>query len=114
MKSNRLKLNSDKTQVLWLGSKQRQSKIDTRTMTIGEHFIESSTSDKNLGVTFDNELGMDLHVNNIARRCFYLLRQLISIRQSLTLYAAYILIHSFMSSRVDYCNSIFKVPRTLL
>ena len=55
-----------------------------------------------------------MHVNNIARRCFYLLRQLISIRKSFTLYAAYTLIHSIMPSRVDYCNSIFKVPRTLL
>ena len=38
-------------------------------MTIGEHSIESSTSAKNLGVTFDSELGMDLHVNNITCSC---------------------------------------------
>ena len=48
MKSNRLKLNSDKTQFLWLGSGQQLAKIDTKTMTIGEHCIESSTSAKNL------------------------------------------------------------------
>ena len=59
MKSNRLKLNSNKTQFLWLGSRQQLAKIDTKTMTIGEHRIESSTSAKNLGVTFDSELGMD-------------------------------------------------------
>ena len=46
------------------------------TMTIGEHSIEFSTSAKNLGVIFDSELGMDLHVNNITRSCFYQLRQL--------------------------------------
>ena len=44
MKSNRLKLNSDKTQFMWLGSRQQLAKIDTKTMTIGEHSIESSTS----------------------------------------------------------------------
>ena len=42
---------------------------DTKTMTIGEHSIESSTSAKNLGVTFDSELGMNLHVNSITRSC---------------------------------------------
>ena len=56
---------------LWLGSRQQLAKIDTKTMTIGEHRIESSTSAKNLGVTFDSELGMDLHVSNINRSCFY-------------------------------------------
>ena len=46
--------------------------------------IESSTFTKNLDVTFDNELGMNLHVNNNTHRCFYQLRQLRSIRRSLT------------------------------
>ena len=94
MKSNRLKLNSDKTQFLWLGSRQQLAKIDTKTMTIGEHRIESSTSAKNLGVTFDSELEMDLHVNNITRSCFYQLRQLRSIRRSLSTDAAKTLINS--------------------
>ena len=107
LKSNRLKLNSDKTQFLWLGSRQQLAKIDTKTMTSGEHSLESSTSAKNLGVTFDSELGIDLHVNNITRSCFYQLRQLRSIRRSLSTDAAKTLVHSLISSRVDYCNSIF-------
>ena len=72
-----------------------------------EHRIESSTSTKNLGVTFDSELGMDLHVNNITWSCFYHLRQLRSIRRSLSTDATKTLVHSLISSRVDYCNSIF-------
>ena len=108
MKSNRLKLNSDKTQFMWLGSRQQLAKIAKKTMTISEHSIESSTSAKNLGVTFDSELGMDLHVNNIhTRSCFYQLRQLRSIRRWLSTDAAKTLVHSLISSRVDYCNSIF-------
>ena len=39
-------------------------------------------------VVFDSELGMDLHVNNITRSCFYQLRQLRSIRRSLSADAA--------------------------
>ena len=107
MKSNRPKLNSDKAQFLWFGSKQQLAKIYTKTMTIGEHSMESSTSAKNLGVTFDSELGMDLHVNNITRSCFYQLRQPRSIRRSLFTDAAETFVNSLISSRVDYCNSIF-------
>ena len=113
MKSNWLKLNSNKTQFLWLGSRQQLAKIDTKTLTIGEHCIESSTSDKNLGVTFDSELGMDLHVNNITRSCFYQLRQMRFIRRSLSTDAAKTLVRSLISSRVDYCNSIVTVPQIL-
>ena len=50
---------------------------------------------------------MDLHVNNITRSCFYQLRQLRSIRRSLTMEASKTLVHSLKSRCVDYCNSIF-------
>ena len=106
MRSNRLKLNSDKTQFMWLGSKQQLAKIETECMQIGEHCIKFATSAKNLGVTFDPELRMDMHVNNITISCFFQLRQLRSIRRSLTMEATKTLVHSLVSSRVDYCNSI--------
>ena len=38
---------------------------------------------------------------------FHQLRQLRSIRRSLSLDAAKTFVHSLISSRVDYCNSIF-------
>ena len=44
---------------------QQLAKIETECMQIGEHCIKFSTSAKNLGVTFDPEPRMDLHVNNI-------------------------------------------------
>ena len=97
MRSNRLKLNSDKTQFMWLGSRQQLAKIETQSIHIGDHRIKFSTSAKNLGVTFDPELGMDLHVNNITRSCFYQLRQLRSIRRSLTMEASKTLVHSLVS-----------------
>ena len=58
-------------------------------------------------MTFDPELRMDLHVNNITRSCFYQLRQLRSIQLSLAMEASKTLVHSLVSNRVDYCNSIF-------
>ena len=87
MKSNRLKLNSDKTQFMWLGSQtavgeDRQKDHDE--LTIGEHSIESSTSAKNLCVTFDSELGMDLHVHNIDHSQLFLSVETAAIHLTIT------------------------------
>ena len=84
------------------------AKIETQCMEIGEHCIKCSTSAKNLGVTFDPELSMDLQVNNITRSCFYQLKQLRSIRRSLTMEATKTLVHSLISSH------FFLTPSTSL
>ena len=41
---------------------QQLAKIEAECMQIEEHCIKFSTSAKNLGMTFDPELGMNLHV----------------------------------------------------
>jgi len=48
-------------------------------------------------------------VDSVVRSCSYQLRQLRSIRRSLTFDAAYTLAHAFIHSRVDYCNAILVV-----
>ena len=47
------------------------------------------------------------HANSIVRSCFYQLKQLRSVRRTLTRDATLTLVHAFVSSRVDYCNSVF-------
>ena len=59
-----------------------------------------------LGVTIDDALTMDAHVANVMRSCFYQLRQLRSIRRSLTIDARHTLVSGFIASRVDYCNAV--------
>ena len=107
MNANRLKMNPDKTQVIWLGSKQQLAAVNITPLHLHDGtVITPSTSVKSLGVTFDSELTMAEHVNNVARSCFVHLRQLRFIRHSLTHESAKLLIHAFISSRVDYCNSV--------
>ena len=48
----------------------------------------------------------DVHHSDVFR-CFYQLRQLRSIRRTLTTEAAKTLVHALVITRVDYCNSIF-------
>jgi len=47
------------------------------------------------------------HIAAVCRSGFFQLRQLRSIRQSLTPVAVKTLVHAFISSRLDYCNQLF-------
>src|SRR3989441_5069341 len=68
-----------------------------------------------LGVHIHSNLTMCKHVANLCKSCFFQLRQLRSIRRSLTVEAATSLVHAFISSRLDYCNSLlFGVSDSLL
>jgi len=106
MGSNRLKLNAEKTQVIWIGSRQQLEKVDITELQFGSAAIRFSTSVSNLGVTVDSQLTMADHVAALCRSCFFQLRQLRTIRSSLTTDAAKTLVHAFVSSRLDYCNSL--------
>ncbi len=107
MGSNRLKLNPDKTQIIWLGTRQRLATLDISPVRLHDGtVIQPATSVRNLGVIFDSELSMAEHVSSITRSCFYQLRQLRFIRHSLTPDCAKMLVHAFISTKVDYCNSL--------
>ena len=108
MGSNRLKLNEDKTQVIWLGTRQQLDKNLPQTLTLRNGTVlQFSTVVNNLGVLLDSQLTMADHTAAVTRSGFFQLRQLRSVRQSLTPAATKTLIHAFVSSRIDYCNQLF-------
>jgi len=49
---------------------------------------------------------MDAKTRNVARSCFYQLRQLRSVRKSLPTDARCTVAVAFITSRVDYCNDL--------
>ena len=108
MSSNRLKLNPSKTQYIWIGNKMQLAKIDRRALLQLYPGIVFETSVIDLGVVIDEEVKMDVHVGRVTRSCFYQLRQIRTIRQSLSDNATRTLIHSFVVTRVDYCNSVLS------
>src|SRR6218665_1771457 len=68
-----------------------------------------------LGVTLDQELTLAPHIHSLCRACYYQLRQLRTISRSLTSTAAVTLVHSFVTSRLDYCSSLYSgIPATRL
>ena len=73
------------------------------------HFTFSSIV-RDLGVTLDQELTLAPHINSLCRACYYQLR---TVSQSLTTTAT--LVHSFVTSRLDYCSSLYiGLPATRL
>jgi hypothetical protein len=108
MQSNRLKLNTDKTDVLWCATSRRQHQLPTTPTRIGNDLITSSTSVRDLGVYLDADLSMQSHVHNTVSKCFAMLRQLCSIRQSVSASAYQTLIVSLVLTKLDYGNAVMS------
>ena len=74
---------------------------------IGEQCIRFSTEVKNVGVVLDENLTMTSHVNKIVSHCYKLLKDIGKIRKVLSDKHTEMLVHSVISSRIDYCNGLF-------
>ena len=61
MLSNRLKLNGDKTQLIWLGTWQQLAKVHCRIIRIGDVNIRVSTEVACLGVVLGSEIKLTTH-----------------------------------------------------
>jgi len=102
----RLKLNQDKTQFIWLGTPHQLSKLQLQTVTLGGVNISISNEAMCLGVLLDSPLTFAPHARRLSGKSFYHLRQIKTVRKSLSEDAAKTMEHAFVSSRVDYCNSV--------
>ena len=114
MSANRLKLNKDKTQFIWLGSPYQLSNLRCQSVTLAGVNIQISTEATCLGVLIDSALTFAPHVRRLSSVSFYHLRQMKVVRRSLTVEAAKVLVHAFVSSRIDYCNSVINRAPFLL
>ena len=73
---------------------------------VGSELIPFITSATNLGVTFDETLSFEEHVQQVCRSSFFHLRNISIIRKYLTRISVEVLIHVFVTSKLDYCNSL--------
>ena len=63
---------------------------------------------KNLGVTFDADLSFKTHISSVCRSSFYHIRQIRTARPSLDSKSAILLANALVSSKLDYCNSLYS------
>jgi len=65
MTSNRLKLNADKTEFIWLGTSQQLSKVLATPLQVKDQLLQPKYTV--LGVLIDSQLTMEAHVRNVVR-----------------------------------------------
>ena len=109
-----LPYNTDKTELLWVGSRHSLSQQDCcpPVSQLGPDSIVARDYVRLLGVTLSSDLSFDWHVSIISTSSFYWLRQL---QRSLDMESAATLVHSFVASRVDYCNTLLAgVPKVTI
>ena len=76
-------------------------------LQVSDAIIQSSATIKSLGVTLDRHLTFDQHVANVCKACYFHIRALRHVCQSLPDDVARIVACSIVGSRLDYCNSLF-------
>ena len=107
MSSNRLKLYGDKIELTVYASPRISKQLPVALpLVVGEDRIVPQTSCKNLGSFFDQHMSMDIHINNTCKNSYYHLSKIASIRSLIDRDTSEALIHDFVSSRLDYCNSL--------
>ena len=102
---DRLMLNDDKTEFLLLGTKQQLAKVDINSTTVGESVVNTKRVVRNLGSWFDSKLIMSTHISKLCSSAFFHLHNISRIRKFLSPVETKSLVHAFVTSRVDHCNS---------
>ena len=100
---NNLKLNNDKTELLVLHKSHVQPPIEC--VKVGEFFVVSSNSAKNIGVVSDSAMNLESHVNDVCNNPLYHIRKIAKIRRLLN-FESKTPINAFVISRIDNCNAL--------
>jgi len=103
MQSNRLQLNTNKSELLWCATARRQHQLPR--FRIGPDAIIPSSVVQDLGIYIDSDLSMQTHIQRSVAGCFAVLRQLRSIRQDVSSSVFQSLVVALVLSRLDYGNA---------
>ena len=106
MSSNRLSLNPNKTQLIWFGTRQQLLKLDFPLLAERFPSFTFHSSVRDLGVVLDSTLTFSEHIANLTRSSYFHLRRLRAIRRSVSSSVFTSIVHAFICSRIDYCNSV--------
>ena len=98
-------MNGSKTEFLIVGNKQQLERVNIPFIHVGEDQITPATSERNLGVIFDSSLKTDMQITKACQNAYYHLHNIRRIRKFLSQEATCTILHAFIISQIDYCNS---------
>jgi hypothetical protein len=68
-----------------------------------------------IGVVFDRTLSLEKQVTAMCQSAFYYIRNISRIRKYISYDITKILVHAFVTSRLDHCNSLlYGIPKHLI
>ena len=115
MKSTRLQLNPDKTEVLCCATSHRQHQLPMTAMLIDGLPVVAVCSVRNLGIYINGDLSMRTHVQRTTSCCFAALHQLRQIRRLVSTSTFITLTVALINQRLDYGNStLVGIPTYLV
>ena len=107
MQSNKLKLHTEKTEMMFVGSSVRISSVGCKSADIDGSCIPFQTTVTYLGVHLDQTLSVKQYISSLCRTTFLTLRRITSIHLFLSNSSIGKLVASMITSRLDYCNATF-------
>ena len=115
MDFKQLKLNSDKTEYILIGSKDRLRNFGNIDLNVNGNPVSIVDKVRDLGVILDCHLSLNAQINNIVRIAGYHLKNIAFVKKYLNESSVQKLVMNCVISRVDYCNSIYcNLPKIQL
>ena len=111
MSSNRLQLNSSKTEVMWVASDRKQHLLPNNPFSVSDALIKPVLCVRDLGIYLDSDTSMRSHIVKTVAGCFGAMRTLRSISHSVPKPVLRTLVSALVLSRLDYGNAmLFGLP----
>ena len=102
-----LKLNEDKSEIMFIATHQQLSKLLPHigaSINLNGTEVKHSSSVQNLGYLMDSKFKNDAHINKICSTCFLCLQNIIKVRHLMDRKTAQVAVQTLVLSRIDYCN----------
>lgn len=106
MEKHHLRMNDDKTEFLVISAKSVSLPNEMPLLNIGGHDIIPSSSARNIGVIMNSRATMESHVLSVSKSCYIHLRNISKIRKFLDRSSLERVVHAFITTKLDYCNSL--------
>ena len=107
MTGKKLKLNSDKTEIMIVGSSSQLNRLEcTEYLTLDNSEIKLSDSVRSLGVILDKNLSMKCQLKRVKSKAICNLINIARISIYLDRAARMKLVHGLILSHIDFCNSL--------
>ena len=102
-----------KTKILWCSTSRWRHLLPTTAVRVSVDYITPSSAVRDLGIMIDSDVSMRSHVSRTVSGCFATLRQIRSVRRSVSVSVFMSLVVSVIMPRLHYGNATLAVYRSI-